>query len=139
MGFDLTLSPYTKKWPKKATIYKVKDEIDFRNFYDFFADLKGLHRTVVPDTLILWVGESGTWPGYQAKSSDLDPDGEEETLYYLKAGDVARLLKKHMKIWNRRIKANKNTSEEELGYYMEYMRKLNRISRMKPSTPIIVY
>jgi len=139
MGFDASLYPYTKKWPKKPTIFKVreKDEIDFRNFYDFFRDLREIPPNEVPNTLIVWMDSDAEYLRFQLKSSGLEAEDEEEKLNYWKAGDVARILNKHMKIWRDRLKSNKETTEEESGYYWEYMKKLNRISRMKPSTPLI--
>lgn len=132
MSVNLSLYPYPGKWPKKAKTFKPKREFEFRNFYDFYDDLSKLPKKGIPDSLRV-VDAYGP-----LTDSGNNYRGEEDQVNYYKAGDVAKIFKFHMKLWDRQLKKRKDVSSEEKTYYRDYMKMLKQISRLKPSTPLIV-
>lgn len=131
MSVNLTLYPYPGKWPKKPKTFRPKREFEFRNFYDFYSDLSRLPKTKIPATLRV-VDEFG-----RLKDSGNNYRDEEDQVNYYKAGDVARILKKHMNLWKNQLRRG-SPSAEEFQYYTDYMKTLSRISRLKRGMPLIV-
>lgn len=138
MSVELSLYPYKKKWPKKPTVFraKEKDEVEFRNFYEFYAELsEKLPREEVPNTVAVWIESIEVF----LTDSGMSYQGEGEKIFYWKSGQVGPILRKHMRLWKKRIDTSKEKDEEDKNYYREYMKKLKKISVMKPSTPLVIW
>lgn len=137
MSVNLSLYPYSRKWPRKPTIFTPKREFEFTNFYDFYDDLGKLGRNKISDNLAVF---TKSYPGghHQLTDSGNNFKGDEPSVNYYLAADVYRILKKAMRRWKDVLKKNKDASAEEMAYYKEYMEILRQIGRLGPRTALIV-
>lgn len=135
MSVDLELIPHTRSsWAKKKpVILYYKGDMHIRNWNDLYDILFNMPKQSVPTNVAVLEKTGGE---YMFHCDDL---------YYLPAGKIVSAMKRAFKKWGdvdpqfKKWEAvDPQFKEESDRIHEELMRIMNRLKRLRPSTPVIL-